>query len=1476
MSEIQRYRVNYRLLASLVVGGVVTAAACYLLWRFQVDRNATRLLARAEAAETSSDHEEAFESLGQYMRLRPDETEVRVRYGLAAAKVLEQQDLDPNILGEAYQALGDAVIRTSDLPLRRKLVDFYMTHGGMDRALQPIDELLDAGQNDPELKVMRAKCLFATQRSAEAANYCYKLIGYDPKTDKFDAAKAEAADQPEAYSLLAQYLYNGQKIELAAKVAEQMIAANPKSREAYVFQYQLQKRMEKADEARAALETAYQLEPTHESVLLFKGLEELQDYQAKLSESTADNLSEVRAGAEKHLDEAAKYFLEGRQQHDDIMAFYEYGARVELARDRLADALAIIDQGLKKFDLKTKLTRAGIPLAIDLANFKIDLYFSKEDLDGVRAEIKALRDLNNSKVDPVADYHEARLELQSGNWMEAARRLEDVKIRLLSYPGLQALAGATQGACYAQLAQYDLALQAYEWALEKNPSLPQAIGGREEMLRMRNPNARTADPLQLDQAVAEMLKRPKNEQKWEELTAKIDAFVDGQAQRGLANEASLSARKQLLRAQMSATRGLAEEDKAARTELFAQARAAITQAYRLNPKDLTVQSAAPRLLALEPESGPTKAMELLDAIVKKNGDSPAFRTLRIDLLSMIRGEDFVNRVYAATEGMDKEKWTPDQQASVWAAAGIRFEQFGKFQDAQTCMARAAELAPNILQHRMALFDLAVKQGDPKAMTAAQEKILEVVKSKSDPNYVATELKKLMFGYAQGSVTKEQMQQGRAMLEQAIKQRPAMADLHLVNGQLWLTLERNQEQALASFDKALANGPANLSALNLQIRLLADLGRFSEARKKMDLIPVAAWPQVLEIVGPNVMLKVGETEEAFAAAEKVAEARPDDPAVQIWFADVAAQAKKLDVAEAATRKAVDLNPSDPDMWSALLSYYMTQQRGDDVERMLREAQLALDEEFLPLLMAKQHELFGRWPQAESILLSYYGDKLKQPNVSRRMAEFYLLWASKEPAYRSRASVYINNLLRAADEGELKPDDQHVSWARRQAARILALDENYFDSLKAEQLLEKAIAGQAASLEDQALLVEILTRRGDPLSRERAAGILKEMQKKSAGLSPERELQLGQALFDLGDWAGCKQQMRDAISRHPDNAQLRVAYINWLLRRKDFNLAERWINRLKDVDNVAHLIPELNLRLAAARGEKDRVRAMLTAMTPNLTALKPAQLRNLRIIALMANDVGDHEYGLELMREYARRAKDNSSELTRMIALHGDLDEALTTIKTTFPSNMDEGLRTVVEMLRSRRAEDAQRLDEEAERFVRMARRDDPDSAQRMVLEAEVLEIQERYDDSVAAYRALLARDDVPPLIRATAENNLAFLLSLKKADLDDALKLVNGAIDRVGPISDILDTRGLVYHAQGDAAKAVDDLKLSVKVGPTASKYFHLTAALLAAGDKKAAVDAWQQAELMDIGPKKVSKLEVDELQEVSKQIEAIRSSTAKL
>ena len=78
---MQRYRVNYVLLIALVVGSFAFAGAAYGLWKFQVDRNADRLLAKADAAAASGEVQQVFESLAQYVQLRPKETDARIRLG---------------------------------------------------------------------------------------------------------------------------------------------------------------------------------------------------------------------------------------------------------------------------------------------------------------------------------------------------------------------------------------------------------------------------------------------------------------------------------------------------------------------------------------------------------------------------------------------------------------------------------------------------------------------------------------------------------------------------------------------------------------------------------------------------------------------------------------------------------------------------------------------------------------------------------------------------------------------------------------------------------------------------------------------------------------------------------------------------------------------------------------------------------------------------------------------------------------------------------------------------------------------------------------------------------------------------------------------------------------------------------------------------------------------------------------------------
>jgi cellulose synthase operon protein C len=228
------------------------------------------------------------------------------------------------------------------------------------------------------------------------------------------------------------------------------------------------------------------------------------------------------------------------------------------------------------------------------------------------------------------------------------------------------------------------------------------------------------------------------------------------------------------------------------------------------------------------------------------------------------------------------------------------------------------------------------------------------------------------------------------------------------------------------------------------------------------------------------------------------------------------------------------------------------------------------------------------------------------------------------------------------------------------------------------------------------------------------------------------------------------------------------------------------------------------------------------------------------------------------------------------MYGDVDEGMTMLQSQFEARMDDVLTVAMEVLRKRRAEAPEKLDAEITRMVQQSLRDDPESARRLVFQAEMLEVQEKFDESIAAYNKLLARDDVPALVRATALNNLAFLLALKSdkpEDLELALRSVNEAIEILGPISDILDTRALAYLANGQFPEAVADMKLSVMVTPTPSKFYHLAAAELGAGNKDGAKAAWERAVAEGIAADKVSQLERQQLQEFAKKMEALGAAT---
>jgi tetratricopeptide (TPR) repeat protein len=1046
---------------------------------------------------------------------------------------------------------------------------------------------------------------------------------------------------------------------------------------------------------------------------------------------------------------------------------------------------------------------------------------------------------------------------------------------LIAFSELQAMASTIQGFCHMQLGQFDLALEAYRYARNINPSLPQAIEGERQMAAIVEPESQQEGGVpELDLLVKDELNKPEGQQNWDEVAAKLDAYIDEQAKGRPVPENWAPSRKALLRGQTLVMRAGMETVEAKKKELFTQAREQIRQASALDPNDPTIQMAAIRLLAQEPGKGPEQALQLLDKIVANAKDSAQFRALRVDLLFSIRPENLPDQLEAATKGM--EEWPANQQALVWSTVSSRYEQLGKYADAQRTLEKAIELAPNNLPARMSLFDLSLKQGDDAGMRKAQSRILEIVKRESDPGYVLTEVKRRIVGQETGASTKEELQEARTMLDEAIKLRDTYSDLYVASGQLFMVLEKDPDKALASFSRALELGATNLNAIGMQVRLLTDRGRLQDARKAMNRIPQELWGAVLDRTAGDVLFSAGEVDKAYAEGEKIAKTRSEDVRTQVWFAELASKAKKPEAAEAALKKALELNPAEPDIWTRLVSLYIEQKRPNDVERTLREAHIALDEEFLPLLSGKYYELQSRWQEAEDIYLSAYAGKDDDIFVTRRMAEFYLTWASQNPVNRGKAAVYLNRILRAANDGKLQPGDQNALWARRQAARMLAQTFDYQDAVKAERLLATAIESGAATHEDQELLVDVLTSdaRRDPASREAAVAMLRKM-KQQGELTAMRQLQLAQLLAELGDWEPSKKEMEDAIGRHPDDVRLKTAQISLLIRHKEFDEARLQIARLEDAKAAQAGVGQLRLELAAAQGRKADVRAALTSLTPNMRVMNAQQLQYLHDLAVQAELVGDHEYSLNLMREYVRRAPGHEIELARLLALYGNIDEGFTMLRQHMQGAIEDAMSIAIEVIRARRKEAPEKIDAEVERIIAAGLRDDPESARRMVMRAEVLEVQERFAESIEAYKQILSRDDIPKMIRAAAANNMAFLVSLqgpKSEDLELALKYVNEAVEILGPISDILDTRALIYLAQGQYDQAVIDMKQSVKMNATPSKYYHLAVALLGAGDQQAATEAWERAKQEGLTPESASQLERVKVQEFTKKMEAVGST----
>ncbi len=165
--------------------------------------------------------------------------------------------------------------------------------------------------------------------------------------------------------------------------------------------------------------------------------------------------------------------------------------------------------------------------------------------------------------------------------------------------------------------------------------------------------------------------------------------------------------------------------------------------------------------------------------------------------------------------------------------------------------------------------------------------------------------------------------------------------------------------------------------------------------------------------------------------------------------------------------------------------------------------------------------------------------------------------------------------------------------------------------------------------------------------------------------------------------------------------------------------------------------------------------------------------------------------------------------------------------------------------------------QVQRWFDLADRSDPGSPALMIQRSEFEGLVGDFEAFERYLRDYLATDNITPHQKATAYNNLAYVLALRGQG-EESMGLVNEAIEILGPISDLRDTRAMVHLAMNNPQMAIEDLDAAIAYGgETPFKFFHKALAELQAGNRTNATEAMRRA--IELG------LEVDQLNSLEQE-----------
>ncbi len=1050
-------------------------------------------------------------------------------------------------------------------------------------------------------------------------------------------------------------------------------------------------------------------------------------------------------------------------------------------------------------------------------------------LDDARPALDVLRKENN----PTVDFLNAKLLVREEKWLGAARALERVRPLLAPVPDLTKQIHLLLGDCHARLGNPDQALVSYRQALILDPTGPAArlgiassllaAGRTDEAFEEYRKLAPLSSPARLAAARLSLLlalRRPDAERKWDETTRLLDE--EEKKEPGSAGAAVLRAELSAARGDVAGARRLLEEACAARPTL-ADPWIALSQ-------------------ILESQGDLAGARKVLDEAERKGVGAVELRLARAGLWGRRGGPEAARALAGLADGVEALPSRRDQARLLLALGEAHYWADDRAAARRLWERLAQGPGQDDLGVRQRLFDLALRAEDADAVgrLAADLRRLE---GEEGVTWRYAEAAHIYLRTLKGDGGR--LIEARARLSEAGARRPGWPRVPLLEARLD-ELAGNGDKALEGYLRAVDLGDRQPDVFRRAMQLLYERRRYAEAdlllRKLPDQLVAAGG---LDRVAAEVLLG-RDGGRALELARRAVPESSKDYRDHLWLGQICLAAGQAAAAEKPFRRALELAGDAADPWVVLVQYLVRVGRRDEAEETIRRAEQALPTARAALPIAQCYEALGRPELAEKRYEGALATKPASAAALRGAATFYL---------RTRQPRKAEPVLRLMADPALALPEADAAWARRGLASTLVALGDFSRFAEALGLVEENVRRHGDSADDRRTRALVLAMY--PARRREAIKVLEELAGKQA-LPPEHQLFLAR-LYELErDWPKARDQLLGLLAAAPDEPAYLAPYAEGLLRRGDLDETEGWVSRLAKKEPTAFRTVSLRARLRKAQGRAAEAAALLR----DHAGARPDDLVS---AAVLLEELGEDASAEELYRHGAASTGRPAFLLAAAVCLarQGRAGDALDLCeKVAAKCEPEDTAGAALAVAFAGPLDDAQFR--RVEGWIEAARRKRPEALPVLFSLANLRFVQGRHAEAADLYRRLAqgAPNDAAVL------NNLAWLLALGDGKPDEALAVVNQAIDRAGPLPDLLDTRGVIHLAAGRGAEAITDLEQALLGGPTPARYFHLAQARQAARNRAGAREALQSARRLGLRPAGLHPLERKAYLRVLAELEA--------